>query len=402
MENFDVLTVSQLNFYIKSVLEDDENLKNVFLKGEISNLKSHFSSGHIYFSIKDEKSLLKCVMFAGYARHLKFMPEDGMKVILRGRVSLYESSGQYQLYVEDMYPDGVGELHLAFEQLKRKLFEEGLFDESEKKNIPDFPKSIGVITSKSGAVIQDIKNVVARRCPMCEIVLCPVSVQGDGAVQQIVNAIKLFNDRRAADVLIIARGGGSLEDLWTFNDEKLAREVFKSEIPVISAVGHETDFTICDFVADLRAPTPSAAAELAVPNIKDVEIYLDGLSSSVDNLIKKKIGDCEVKLDDLFYKLKLFSPTKKIDASKFQIQTLSSRLVDSVLNRLKKNGADVNVLASKLEMLSPLSVLNRGYSIVYKNKKILKSVNGVNEDDLVNVRLADGEIECRVIKKENE
>lgn len=402
MKNFNVLTVSQLNFYIKSILEDDKNLKNVFLKGEISNLKCHFSSGHIYFSVKDEKSLVKCVMFAGYAKYLKFAPEDGMKVILRGRVSLYESSGQYQLYVEDMYPDGVGELHFAFEQLKRKLFEEGLFDEARKKSIPNFPKSIGVITSKSGAVIQDIKNVISRRCPMCEIVLCPVSVQGDDAVPQIINAIKLFNYRCAADVLIIARGGGSLEDLWAFNNEDLAREVSKSDIPVISAVGHETDFTICDFVADLRAPTPSAAAELAVPNIEDIRNYLDVLSSSVNNLIQNKIADYNVKLDDFCYKMKLFSPLQKIAESKFQVQTLNSRLLNSVFNKLEKNNAEVNVLTSKLETLSPLSVLNRGYSIAYKDKKILKSVKSVNTDDLINIQLSDGEIECKVIKKENE
>ena len=259
MQNTLVLSVSQLNRYIKMNFDADENLANIFISGEISNFTNHYRTGHLYFTLKDDSAAVRAVMFNSSAKRLKFMPEDGMKVIARGRVSVYEASGQYQLYVDDMQPDGVGALNLAYEQLKDKLQKEGLFSELHKKPLPPYAEKVGVITSPTGAAVRDIINVLGRRFPYAEIVFCPVLVQGDGAHLQLTDAVNLFNSERAADVIIIGRGGGSIEDLWEFNDEGLARAVYNSEIPVISAVGHETDFTICDFVADMRAPTPSAA-----------------------------------------------------------------------------------------------------------------------------------------------
>ncbi|MCH5303946.1 MAG: exodeoxyribonuclease VII large subunit, partial [Ruminococcus sp.] len=268
-----IITVSQLNYYVKSLLDNDPHLTNVFLTGEISNLTDHYRSGHIYFSLKDKNAVVRAVMFAGNARNLKFKPEEGMKVIVLCRVSLYEATGGYQIYVEDMQPDGIGALTLAFEQLKKKLEEKGIFSAENKKPIPKFPKTVGVITSPTGAAVQDIRNILTRRFPSVDIVLCPVLVQGTGAPAQLINAVNLFNEYDLADVIIIGRGGGSIEDLWAFNDENLAYSIYASNIPVISAVGHETDFTICDFVSDLRAPTPSAAAELAVPDREELLSY---------------------------------------------------------------------------------------------------------------------------------
>ena len=279
MQNTLVLSVSQLNRYIKMNFDADENLANIFISGEISNFTNHYRTGHLYFTLKDDSSAVRAVMFNSSAKRLKFMPEDGMKVIARGRVSVYEASGQYQLYVDDMQPDGVGALNLAYEQLKEKLQKEGLFSELHKKPLPPYPEKVGVITSPTGAAVRDIINVLGRRFSYAEIVFCPVLVQGDGAHLQLTDAVNLFNSERAADVIIIGRGGGSIEDLWEFNDEGLARAVYNSEIPVISAVGHETDFTICDFVADMRAPTPSAAAELAVPDANELQYALSALKN---------------------------------------------------------------------------------------------------------------------------
>ena len=261
-----ILSVSQINFYIKSLVENDPRLSLVFLTGEISNMTTNYRSGHIYLSIKDEKSVIRAVMFAGNARLLKFKPMDGMKVICRGRIAVYEPSGQYQLYIEDMQPDGIGELSLAFEQLKARLAENGLFEQSHKKPLPRFPKTVGVITSPTGAAVQDIRNNLFRRFPCINVVMCPVLVQGEFASGQLVNAIKQLDENQLCDLIIIGRGGGSIEDLWAFNSEELAYAIYNCETPVISAVGHETDFTICDFVADVGASTPSAGAELAVPD----------------------------------------------------------------------------------------------------------------------------------------
>ena len=293
--NVNVLTVSQLNFYIKSILDSDANLENIFLTGEISNFTDHYQSGHFYFSLKDNKSVVKAIMFAGFARRVKFRPQNGMKVIVRGRVTVYETSGVYQVYVEDMQPDGVGALNLAFEQLKEKLLKEGLFDTKTKKSLPKYPQKVGVITSETGAVFWDIQNVMKRRFPLAEIVFQPVLVQGEGAAEQIIGAIKEFNEDALCDVLIVARGGGSIEDLWAFNDENLARAIADSKIPIVSAVGHETDFTICDFVADLRAPTPSAAAELVVPDAQKLISDLEYLTSYVNSLMRCRLNDYSFK-----------------------------------------------------------------------------------------------------------
>ena len=297
MQNTLVLSVSQLNRYIKMNFDADENLANIFISGEISNFTNHYRTGHLYFTLKDDSAAVRAVMFNSSAKRLKFMPEDGMKVIARGRVSVYEASGQYQLYVDDMQPDGVGALNLAYEQLKEKLQKEGLFSELHKKPLPPYPEKVGVITSPTGAAVRDIINVLGRRFPYAEIVFCPVLVQGDGAHLQLTDAVNLFNSERAADVIIIGRGGGSIEDLWEFNDEGLARAVYNSEIPVISAVGHETDFTICDFVADMRAPTPSAAAELAVPDANELQYALSALKNRMFLNVSSGIADRRSRLE---------------------------------------------------------------------------------------------------------
>ena len=286
-----VYTVSQLNYSVKTLLDNTPYLSGVFVTGEISNLKDHYSSGHIYFSLKDNNAVLSAVMFAGSARNLKFVPQNGMKVIAFCRVSLYVQSGTYQIIVEDMQPDGIGALTIAFEQLKKKLEQKGIFAQEHKKPIPKFPKTVGVITSPTGAAVQDIRNILTRRFPNIDIVLCPVLVQGTGAAPQLIQAVNMFNDYDCADVIIIGRGGGSIEDLWAFNDENLAYAIYASNIPVISAVGHETDFTICDFVADLRAPTPSAAAELAVPDREEMLAFYNSQRQYLTSMLDKQISD---------------------------------------------------------------------------------------------------------------
>ena len=324
--NVNVLTVSQLNFYIKSILDSDANLENIFLTGEISNFTDHYQSGHFYFSLKDNKSVVKAIMFAGFARRVKFRPQNGMKVIVRGRVTVYEPSGVYQVYVEDMQPDGVGALNLAFEQLKEKLLKEGLFDTKTKKSLPKYPQKVGVITSETGAVFWDIQNVMKRRFPLAEIVFQPVLVQGEGAAEQIIGAIKEFNEDALCDVLIVARGGGSIEDLWAFNDENLARAIADSKIPIVSAVGHETDFTICDFVADLRAPTPSAAAELVVPDAQKLISDLEYLTSYVNSLMRCRLNDYRKILDSLLEREVLKSPKKLVSNRGLAVEALANAL----------------------------------------------------------------------------
>lgn len=399
MLKINILTVSQLNFYLKTILDGDEILNNIFLQGEISNFKNHFSSGHLYFSIKDEKSVIKCVMFSSRVQNLRFIPKDGMKVLVRGRVSVYEAAGQYQVYVEDMQPEGVGELHFAFEQLKEKLLNEGLFDAEYKKPLKKFPSNVGVITSRSGAVLHDIKNVISRRYPLCNIILVPVSVQGEGAAEQMSKAIKLFNDKSAADVLIIGRGGGSIEDLWAFNDETLARTIFKSNIPVISAVGHETDFTICDFVADLRAPTPSAAAELAVPDIEELREHIEDMSYYLKSSLENKISYSKSFLSSLSLRLSLKNPEIRLNELDIKLQSIKEKLNLTIKNILEKENSKFTKLVSKLDMLSPLAILGRGYSITYKDGENIKSLSEVEINDLINVRVTDGFIDCEVKNK---
>lgn len=391
-----VITVSQLNFYIKSLLDESPALREIYITGEISNLTDHYRSGHIYLSLKDDKALVRAVMFAGNARHLRFKPEEGMKVIARGRVSVYEATGQYQLYIEDMQPDGIGALNLAYEQLKRKLSAEGLFSEDIKKPIPAYPKRIGVITSPTGAAVQDILNILGRRYPIAEVVFCPVLVQGENASAQLIDAIERFNKANAADVIIIGRGGGSIEDLWAFNDEKLARTIAKSDIPVISAVGHETDFTICDFVADLRAPTPSAAAELATPNMTELLSYFKSVKDSLPAIMQRRIDFEKQELDNLASSKVLLSPEEFINIRKNELDMLSADMIKAFKAILSENQRDFVALSAKLDALSPLSVLSRGYSIVQNKNKVIKSAKELNIGQNIMVKLSDGKAECEV------
>ena len=386
-----IITVSQLNFYLKSLIDNDQNLRFVFLEGEISNLTDHYSSGHIYFSLKDEKSVVKAVMFSYATKNLKFKPENGMKVILRARVSVYEPSGQYQLYVEDMQPDGVGALSLQFEQLKEKLSKEGLFDKAHKKPIPTFPETIGVITSPTGAAVRDILNILSRRYPSADIVMCPVLVQGDNAASQLTQAIKRFSESKIADVVIIGRGGGSQEDLWAFNDENLARAIYDCETPVISAVGHETDFTICDFVSDLRAPTPSAAAELAVPDKDELTAELMAQRQYLSALIDKKLLSFESSLDNSSRLLSAYSPLNIIEIGEKDMINLSDRMLSISNQHIEKNTKNITETASKLSALNPVAVLMRGYSyITDTDNKTVSSVSDVNVGDKISIKVSDG------------
>ena len=392
-----IITVSQLNFYLKSLIDNDQNLRFVFLEGEISNLTDHYSSGHIYFSLKDEKSVVKAVMFSYATKNLKFKPENGMKVILRARVSVYEPSGQYQLYVEDMQPDGVGALSLQFEQLKEKLSKEGLFDKAHKKPIPTFPETIGVITSPTGAAVRDILNILSRRYPSADIVMCPVLVQGENAASQLTQAIKRFSESKIADVVIIGRGGGSQEDLWAFNDENLARAIYDCETPVISAVGHETDFTICDFVSDLRAPTPSAAAELAVPDKDELTAELMAQRQYLSALIDKKLLSFESSLDNSSRLLSAYSPLNIIEIGEKDMINLSDRMLSVSKQLIEKNTKNLTETASKLSALNPVAVLMRGYSyITDTDNKTVSSVSDVNVGDKINIKVSDGTLSAVV------
>ena len=392
-----ILTVSQLNFYVKSVLDSDPRLNYVFLCGEISNLTDHYRSGHIYLSLKDNKSVIRAVMFAGNARNLKFKPMEGMKVICRGRVTLYEATGQYQYYIEDMQPDGIGALYQAYEQLKEKLQSKGLFDESHKKPILYCPKTIGVITSPTGAAVQDIKNILTRRFPSVNIILCPVLVQGDNAAPQLVDAVNKLNEYDLCDTIIIGRGGGSIEDLWAFNDENLAYAIYNSHIPVISAVGHETDFTICDFVSDLRAPTPSAGAELAVPDRNEILQNLDAQRQYLSSLMDKKLIENNNIVSEMTTKLLSLSPDDKIAKLYNDLDFLSQKYENNS-NRIFQNTANkIELLATKLESLNPVSTLKRGYSVVTNNDKTVTSVKDVKNGDTLAINVTDGKIISKVI-----
>ena len=397
MQNTLVLSVSQLNRYIKMNFDADENLANIFISGEISNFTNHYRTGHLYFTLKDDSSAVRAVMFNSSAKRLKFMPEDGMKVIARGRVSVYEASGQYQLYVDDMQPDGVGALNLAYEQLKEKLQKEGLFSELHKKPLPPYPEKVGVITSPTGAAVRDIINVLGRRFSYAEIVFCPVLVQGDGAHLQLTDAVNLFNSERAADVIIIGRGGGSIEDLWEFNDEGLARAVYNSEIPVISAVGHETDFTICDFVADMRAPTPSAAAELAVPDANELQYALSALKNRMFLNVSSGIADRRSRLEYLTSKGVLKSPDEMLSNRSQRLDTAFSKMLSSYENRIGGKKVEFISAATALSKLDPMSVLMRGVAFVSdKNGKNVYSSQALEKGDKINVRFHDGSAVCEV------
>ena len=397
MQNTLVLSVSQLNRYIKMNFDADENLANIFISGEISNFTNHYRTGHLYFTLKDDSAAVRAVMFNSSAKRLKFMPEDGMKVIARGRVSVYEASGQYQLYVDDMQPDGVGALNPAYEQLKEKLQKEGLFSEFHKKPLPPYPEKVGVITSPTGAAVRDIINVLGRRFPYAEIVFCPVLVQGEGAHLQLTDAVNLFNSERAADVIIIGRGGGSIEDLWEFNDEGLARAVYNSEIPVISAVGHETDFTICDFVADMRAPTPSAAAELAVPDANELQYALSALKNRMFLNVSSGIADRRSRLEYLTSKGVLKSPDEMLSNRSQRLDTAFSKMLSSYENRIGGKKVEFISTATALSKLDPMSVLMRGFAFVSdKNGKNVYSSQALAKGDKINVRFHDGSAVCEV------
>lgn len=397
MQNTLVLSVSQLNRYIKMNFDADENLANIFISGEISNFTNHYRTGHLYFTLKDDSAAVRAVMFNSSAKRLKFMPEDGMKVIARGRVSVYEASGQYQLYVDDMQPDGVGALNLAYEQLKEKLQKEGLFSELHKKPLPPYPEKVGVITSPTGAAVRDIINVLGRRFPYAEIVFCPVLVQGEGAHLQLTDAVNLFNSERAADVIIIGRGGGSIEDLWEFNDEGLARAVYNSEIPVISAVGHETDFTICDFVADMRAPTPSAAAELAVPDANELQYALSALKNRMFLNVSSGIADRRSRLEYLTSNGALKSPDEMLSNRSQRLDTAFSKMLSSYENRIGGKKVEFISAATALSKLDPMSVLMRGFAFVSdKSGKNVYSSQALAKGDKINVRFHDGSAVCEV------
>lgn len=392
-----VLSVSQLNRYVKSRMDADENLYNVFLVGEISNFTDHYKTGHFYFSLKDEDAQIKAVMFRGNAVKVKFRPENGLRVIVRGRVSLYEAAGSYQVFVDDMQPDGAGALQLAVEQLKEKLQKEGLFDDVHKKPIPKYPSRIGVITSETGAAIQDILNILGRRYPLAEVIIAPVLVQGDGAPEQLVSALDTFNQLACADVIVIGRGGGSAEDLWAFNDERLAYAVYRSNIPVISAVGHETDFTICDFVADLRAPTPSAAAELATPNMQTLHTDISALHLRLQSAIRERLQEERKQLEFLSQKGVLQNPSVYFDTLRMRLLTANSAFEKLLQNTLSEARIRLQENAAKLQSLSPLSVLARGYAVAeLPDKTVLESVAQLHQGDSFILRLSDGKADCVV------
>ncbi len=396
MSNGVVLSVSQLNRYVKSIIEQDMNLQTVFVEGEISNFTNHYKTGHYYMTIKDENSSIKAVMFKSANMRLKFMPENSMSVIIRGRVAVFERDGQYQLYIDDMQPDGTGALSLAFEQLKNKLAKEGLFDSEKKKPIPVYPARVGVVTSPTGAAIRDIINVISRRFPLAELVLCPVAVQGDYAAPQIKAAIELFNEKKAADVLIVGRGGGSIEELWAFNEEIVARAVAASEIPVISAVGHETDFTICDFAADLRAPTPSAAAELAVPDSFQQREMLLSAFRRMDSAVAERIGTQRALLELRKASLERLSPKNYIDSLCVRCDRAVMAMDSAVKQNVAEKQKDFSSLCAKLDAMSPLKILARGYGVASKEGKIISDINSVKKGDKIDVMLSGGNIGCEV------
>ncbi len=396
MERPEPITVTALNKYIKNIVDNDEFLGMVYIRGEISNFKNHYT-GHLYFTLKDETSLIKCVMFKTYTSNLNFTPKDGMSVVILGSVSVFERDGVYQIYVKGMEMDGVGALYAEYERLKSKLTEEGLFDENKKKKIPMLPKSIGVITSKTGAVIRDIINVTTRRFPNVNIKLYPASVQGKGAAETIVNGLKYFNQVRNVDVIIVARGGGSLEDLWPFNEEITARAIYESNIPVISAVGHETDFTIADFVADLRAPTPSAAGELAVPELNELIWKLGNIRKKMCLLLTQKLELMKNKYYSLMNSKVLKNPYDVLQQKTLTVEKFESELISNITIKIKDDKLKLIKIASSLDALSPLKTLARGYSIIEdENKNVITSVKEIKKDDIVSIVLADGSKEAVV------
>jgi len=388
------LTVSQLNKYVKFLLEESDGLRGLCVAGEISNFKNHVS-GHWYFTLKDKNAAVPCVMFRESNRRLGFLPQDGMHIILFGRASLYERDGKFQVYAEHMQPDGLGALYLAYEQLKERLAAEGLFDEERKQDLPVFPTRVGMITASTGAVLQDMLQILARRCPLAEVVFCPVQVQGVGAAEQIAAAIAHMNEQQAADVLIVGRGGGSLEDLWAFNEEIVARAVASSAIPVISAVGHETDVTICDFVADLRAPTPSAAAELAVPDMAEIAAGLRGMQERMQYAMQAYMLQKTQALAHLLGRRVLQKPQELVFCARQRLDTATQRVQHAMQANVQAQRIRLEKTAASLHALSPLGVLARGYAIAIKNQVPVSSASELSPGDKLNLQLHDGN--CDVI-----
>lgn len=417
MNNDKYLTITAITRYLKYKLDSDEHLKNVFLKGEISNFKAH-STGHLYFSLKDETSKINAIMFSANAKKLKFHPQDGSKVLLVGRISVYEATGNYQIYVEDMIEDGVGNLYIAYEKLKAELAKEGLFDDSHKKKIPKIPSKVGIITAPTGAAIKDIISTIRRRFPLCETILFPSLVQGENAAVDIVKNIKLA-DTYDLDVLIVGRGGGSIEDLWPFNEEIVARAIYEANVPIISAVGHEVDFTIADFVSDLRAPTPTGAAELAVPNQTDVLKHIEQLRIRANENIYKKINYQKLYLDSLKNSFVIKSPMimyenkkQKLDMNLEKIKNLINNILEvrkSKFNLLKSNYLLNNPneiykhqqirlenIIDKLNIINPLNTLKRGYTLTYSNDNIVKDIKDIKVGNVIKTRFTNGTVESTV------
>lgn len=380
------------------IIDNDELLVSVCVRGEISNFTNHYKTGHFYMTLKDEASLIKAVMFRGNASKLKFLPENGMKVIVTGRVSAYIRDGQYQIYIDSMEPDGIGALYIAYEQLKKKLAAEGLFDREKKKPLPKIPTRIGIITSPTGAAIRDIINILGRRFPLCRPILYPSLVQGDGASAQIIAGIDYFNEKKNVDVLIVGRGGGSLEDLWAFNDEALCRRVAASDIPIISAVGHETDFTLCDFAASVRAPTPSAAAELAVPESSELKRKINNVNARMELLCEQRIKILKEKLTALSNSRVLTNPMNFIDDRKMALGMTEDKLITRMNTLLERKKSSLVSHAAKLDALNPLSVVARGYSAVFNDEgKLIKSISQTKKGDMVSFMVTDGKISAEVI-----
>ncbi len=390
------ISVSELNSYIKNKIADDEYLNNVLIKGEISNFKNHYT-GHMYFTLKDENSLIKCIMFKSYAQKLDFMPKDGMKVFVLGGVSVFERDGIYQIYVKAMQEDGVGILYKKYEELKQRLDEEGYFDEIHKQKIPLMPKVIGVLTSQTGSVIRDIINVSTRRNPNVRIRLYPVPVQGEGAAEKIADGIRFMNENNLADVLILARGGGSLEDLWPINEEIVAHAIYNSKLPIISAVGHETDFSISDFVADLRAPTPSAAAELAVPDIYEIKQKINVYQNRLRMSLVKKVEIMKLRYEKCMNSRVFKEPTRNINDNYLRIDNYIKRLENTIKIKQKEEKTKYIELISKLDALSPLKTLTRGYSIVETDNKIIKSSKQLSTGDKIKLRFSDGQKNAEIL-----
>lgn len=390
------VTVSQVNSYIKEKIASDEGLNNLIIKGEISNFKNHYT-GHMYFTLKDDKSLIKCIMFKTYAQRLNFMPKDGMKVFVFGEVSVFERDGIYQVYAKAMQEDGVGALYKQYEKLKQELEEKGYFDISHKKKIPQMPKVIGVLTSQTGSVIRDIINVSTRRNPNVQIRLLPVPVQGQDAAPKIAEGIRFMNKNKLADVLILARGGGSLEDLWPFNEEIVVQAIYESELPIISAVGHETDFSISDFVSDLRAPTPSAAAELTVPDIYEVKQKINGYQNRLKLALNKKYEMLKLRYEKIISSSIFKDPTRMINDRAILLDKNIKRIETAIQNKKQEQKEKYIKLISKLDALSPLKTLARGYSIIEQNGEMVNSVKQLKSGTEIDIKLVDGNSKAKII-----